>query len=140
MSHHSLTHLVLFIKIQINSSAAFLLVNSIYIHQYVHIYICILFALTLKNPTMLYEDVKMVCKVISSLVKQNIVCWFYFLTCVSIANEICQWSAKILFTDISEILRQKQQLSVSLIFSNLLSPIFISPIMSNPLQSESASS
>ena len=47
---------------------------------------------------------------------------------------------KILFTDISQMLRQKQQLSVILVFCNLLSPTFISPIISNPLQSESASS
>ena len=66
---------------------------------------------------------------------------FYFLTfCVSIANDIRQRSSKILFADISEILRQKQQLSVILVFCNLLSPTFISLIMSNPLQSESASS
>ena len=65
----------------------------------------------------------------------------YFLTfCVSIANEIRQRSAQILFADISEILRQKHQLSVILVFYNLLSSTFISPIMSNPLQSESASS
>ena len=37
-----------------------------------------------------------------------------------------------------EILRQKQQLSVTLVFSNVVSPTFISPILSNPLQSESA--
>ena len=66
---------------------------------------------------------------------------FYFLTFhVSIANEIRQQSAKILFADISKILRHKQQLSVILVFCDLLSPTFISPIMSNPLQSESASS
>ena len=34
----------------------------------------ILFALNLKRPTMLYEDVKVVCKVIWSLVNQNVVC------------------------------------------------------------------
>ena len=66
---------------------------------------------------------------------------FYFLTfCVSIANDIRQQSAKILFADISEILRQKQQLSLILVFCGLLSPTFISPIMSNPLQRESGSS
>ena len=42
--------------------------------------------------------------------------------------------------DVSEILRQKQPLSVILVFSNLLSPTIIFPIISNPPQSESASS
>ena len=37
---------------------------------------CVLFALNLKRPTMLYEDVKAICKVICSLVKQNVVCGF----------------------------------------------------------------
>ena len=33
---------------------------------------CILFALNLKRPTMLYEDVEVNCKVICSLVKQMV--------------------------------------------------------------------
>ena len=32
------------------------------------------FCLQLKRPTMLYEDVKVICKVMCSLVKQNVVC------------------------------------------------------------------
>ena len=32
-------------------------------------YICILFALNQKKPTMLYNDVKVICKIMCSLVK-----------------------------------------------------------------------
>ena len=48
--------------------------------------------------------------------------------------------AKNLFADISEILWQQQQLNVTPVFSNLLSSTFISPIMSDPPQHDSASS
>ena len=46
---------------------------KVYLYQNVYIYICIIFALNSKGPTMSYEDVKVVCKVMCSLVKQNVV-------------------------------------------------------------------
>ena len=64
----SLIHsfIVLFIQIQVIADQLFYS-YKFYLYQYEHIYICILFALNQKSPTMLYEDVKVVCKVIYSL-------------------------------------------------------------------------
>ena len=39
----------------------------------IYMYVYILFALNEKWSTMLYEDVKVICKVMCSLVKQNVV-------------------------------------------------------------------
>ena len=60
-------------------------------------------------------------------VTNQIFCKFYSLTvCVNITDEICQWLKKILFATILEILLlQKQQLSVILVVSNLLSSTFM---------------
>ena len=63
----SFTHLVLFIQIQSNSWPSYMKISKcVYIHMYT-------FCLKLK---ILYEDVKVICKVMCSLVKQNVVCWF----------------------------------------------------------------
>ena len=57
---------------QSNGLPALTLINFTHINMCVYMYICILFALNLKRPTMLYEDVEVNCKVICSLVKQMV--------------------------------------------------------------------